>query len=60
MPTKYTKKEIMQALAKLQDDDYICPVCELPELISTKGESASTMRIYAMKEQDFCWCTRDD
>ena len=60
MPTKYKKKDITQALSKLQDDDYVCPICELPDLIGSKGESAKNMRIYAMKEKDFCWCTRDD
>ena len=58
MPTKYRKDELIQALSQLNDEDYVCPVCELPTLIDAKGD-LSKMSM-PDKKSDFCWCTRDD
>ena len=58
MPTKFRKDELIQALSQLNDEDYVCPVCDLPELIEAKGDLSKVC--VSDKKADFCWCNRDD
>jgi hypothetical protein len=60
MPTKFRKDELIQALNQLNDEDYVCPACELPDLVTYKGDIAKASIRSSDKKSDFCWCNRDD